>query len=326
MSPGAGDIPKRAHSAVNSWREVRNAINVLNQRIDELIPGSGGVTAPDDPAYLLENFSDGSYPLLPNRRRLVQGANISLSDGGAAGDLTVAATGDVTAAAVLTDHALLRGDGGAKGIQSRGASLDDNDGILCKHIKPSHATNPVAATGNIWYNETTKTHRLNADDAIHNIVGAEALTASDDEVVNTTVETIFADTKVIKANSLVIGASYEFLAFGKLSTDATIDYTFRLKLNSTTVVDSGALTQTSVSGGWFLRGAFTIRSIGVFGTVQGNAEVGYPRGNSRPIYTASPATSIDSTITLTFGVSVQMSALGASKSATLQQLILKKVS
>ncbi len=98
MSPVAGDIPKRAHSAVNSWREVRNAINVLNQRIDELIPGSAGVTAPDDPAYLLENYSDGSYPLLPNRRRLVAGANIGLSDGGAAGDLAVAATGVTTEA------------------------------------------------------------------------------------------------------------------------------------------------------------------------------------------------------------------------------------
>ena len=37
MSPVAGDIPKRAHSSVNSWREVKNAIDVLNQRIDEAI-------------------------------------------------------------------------------------------------------------------------------------------------------------------------------------------------------------------------------------------------------------------------------------------------
>lgn len=30
----AGDIPKRARSNVNSWREVKNAIDVLNQRTD----------------------------------------------------------------------------------------------------------------------------------------------------------------------------------------------------------------------------------------------------------------------------------------------------
>lgn len=96
MSPVATDVPKRAHSAVNSWREVRNAINVLNQRIDELIPGAPGVTAPDDPAYLLENYSDGSFGLLPNRRRLVAGTNISLTDAGAGSTLTVAATGVAT--------------------------------------------------------------------------------------------------------------------------------------------------------------------------------------------------------------------------------------
>lgn len=35
--PVAGDIPKRAHSNVKSWREVKNAIDVLNQRIDAAI-------------------------------------------------------------------------------------------------------------------------------------------------------------------------------------------------------------------------------------------------------------------------------------------------
>lgn len=39
MSPIAGDIPERAHSNVKSWREVKNAIDVLNQRIGEASTG-----------------------------------------------------------------------------------------------------------------------------------------------------------------------------------------------------------------------------------------------------------------------------------------------
>ena len=96
--PVAGDIPKRAHSNVNSWREVKNAINVLNQRIDELIPsGGGGLTCPADLSYLLENTTDGAdVTLLPNRRILAAGANVTLTDAGAGSTLTVAASGVAT--------------------------------------------------------------------------------------------------------------------------------------------------------------------------------------------------------------------------------------
>ena len=37
--------------------------------------------------------------------------------------------GDVTAAAILTDHALVRGDGGGKGVQDSGIIVDDTDNI-----------------------------------------------------------------------------------------------------------------------------------------------------------------------------------------------------
>jgi hypothetical protein len=45
--PVLGDIPKRARSNVDSWRETRNAVDVLNQRIDEII-AAGPITV--DPA------------------------------------------------------------------------------------------------------------------------------------------------------------------------------------------------------------------------------------------------------------------------------------
>ncbi len=68
---------------------------------------------------------------------------------------SVAGGGNVTAAANLTDNALIRGDGGAKGIQDSGWLLDDNDDLLC----PVGAalffgdadTNIGATTGNLGF-------------------------------------------------------------------------------------------------------------------------------------------------------------------------------
>lgn len=42
---------------------------------------------------------------------------------------TVAGTGDVTAAANITDNAIVRGDGGAKGVQESGILIDDSDNV-----------------------------------------------------------------------------------------------------------------------------------------------------------------------------------------------------
>jgi hypothetical protein len=42
---------------------------------------------------------------------------------------TPAGGGDVTAAAVMTDHTIVRGDGGAKGVQDSGITIDDSDNV-----------------------------------------------------------------------------------------------------------------------------------------------------------------------------------------------------
>jgi len=55
--------------------------------------GGGGVTAPNDSAFVLENDTDGANDaLLSNRRILTAGAGITLTDSGAGGALTVAAS------------------------------------------------------------------------------------------------------------------------------------------------------------------------------------------------------------------------------------------
>lgn len=64
--------------------------------------------------------------------QLIEGTNITLTTGGtgSAGTVTIAASGgsgDVTAAASLTDEAIVRGDGGVKGVQTSGVTISDTN-------------------------------------------------------------------------------------------------------------------------------------------------------------------------------------------------------
>lgn len=68
------------------------------------------------------------------RRMNFIGAGVEVADDSANGrtNVTIAGgsgSGDVTAAANMTDHTLIRGDGGAKGIQDSGITVDDSDNI-----------------------------------------------------------------------------------------------------------------------------------------------------------------------------------------------------
>lgn len=44
-------------------------------------------------------------------------------------DIISTLSGDVSAGAIMTDHAIVRGDGGAKGVQDTGITIDDSDNI-----------------------------------------------------------------------------------------------------------------------------------------------------------------------------------------------------
>jgi len=74
-------------------------------------------------------LSDNQIWVLPDE----DGDNLDFLQTDGAGNLAWAAggggAGDVTAAAVLADHTLIRGDGGAKGIQDSGIDIDDADNI-----------------------------------------------------------------------------------------------------------------------------------------------------------------------------------------------------
>lgn len=54
-----------------------------------------------------------------------------LTSGGAGADVSwsAAGSGDVTAGAVMTDNTIVRGDGGSKGVQDSGVTIDDTDNV-----------------------------------------------------------------------------------------------------------------------------------------------------------------------------------------------------
>ena len=54
-------------------------------------------------------------------------ADVLVTDGAGNLSWSPAGAGDVTAAAVITDHSIVRGNGGAKGVQDSGILIDDND-------------------------------------------------------------------------------------------------------------------------------------------------------------------------------------------------------
>lgn len=59
---------------------------------------------------------------------------------------TAAGSGDVSAAAVLADNAVLRGNGGSKGIQDSGLSIDDSDNLTGVNNVTGSDTNFVTGT------------------------------------------------------------------------------------------------------------------------------------------------------------------------------------
>ena len=92
-------------------------------------------------AYKPLTLSNGSTSYSKVRRIILDG-NLDISNPSTgvvsfdmadfAADLTAAITagaGDVTSSANITDHAIVRGDGGAKGIQQSAVIIDDSDNV-----------------------------------------------------------------------------------------------------------------------------------------------------------------------------------------------------
>lgn len=154
-------------------------------------------------------------------------------------------------------------------------------------------------------------------------------TADSATVSNTAVETNFSITESIAANHWRIAKAFEYVVYGKYSTDGAVPGTAQLKVKLGSVVlnDSGAITLniSKANAGWHIKGVFVCRTIGGSGTVSAGAsfnidgtvladEVTVPSNGTKTIATTSAQT---------FQISVTMSAADLDNSFTLENLILK---
>lgn len=145
-------------------------------------------------------------------------------------------------------------------------------------------------------------------------------------VANTVTETTFTSQYEIPASQLQPGSVVRIRAAGVFGTDAVAPTVrLRVKLDATTVLDSGAVTLTGglTAQGWFLRGDMVCFTDGATGTVdaQGLAEfaTGATGGQFVNMENGSTAT-IDTTTPQTITVTVEWGAADADNTITLREL------
>ena len=147
----------------------------------------------------------------------------------AKGRLTSAATGgttDVTAAAVIADNAVMRGDGGARGAQSSSATIDDNGKLQVK--AGNQSTNPANVGGTHYWNATqTGNAAATETDAFSHTIAAATLNTNGDTI--------------------------EFEASGTIAASASVDKRIKVIFGTTTIFDTGNLAITAATD-WMLYG------------------------------------------------------------------------
>lgn len=156
--------------------------------------GGGGTTSP------LTTKGD-IYGYSTTNARLPVGANgtvITADSGEALGvKWGTAGAGDVTAAAVMTDNTLIRGDGGAKGIQDSGITIDDSDNIT--NVTSITVGNTGLTVGaSVPFSDSTGTLTLQNVDAL-DATSEATIEAAIDALANLT--SIGSSTGIIKVTA-----------------------------------------------------------------------------------------------------------------------------
>jgi hypothetical protein len=130
-------------------------------------------------------------------------------------------------------------------------------------------------------------------------------------------ETLFNQNTTIPANAMIAGSTLRLKAFGAYNTDSTVvaqglTLEFKVKLGSTIVIDSGALTPANNAANkqWEMEGLFVITSAGSGGTLNGAGDIGINNGAFAGTFTslASSGVAINTTISNVLGISVQWAA------------------
>jgi hypothetical protein len=146
---------------------------------------------------------------------------------------------------------------------------------------------------------------------------------ADRTIANTTTETtLFQDTGAIgtrttPANSLFIGTTFRVLLSGIIDTSGNQNITLRAKLNGVTVATTGAISiNADPNDFWKIEIDFTIRTVGVTGSVIGTGQFTHENSNGH-LTLASPVV-IDTTVANTFDITAQWNTADPTNTITTQ--------
>lgn len=193
-------------------------------------------------------------------------------------------------------------------------------------INVSHATDPIAEVGNIYYAEDDKTLKAETDQGIGGVGVVVARSTFPHKISNTTVKTAFNTKHAIPANTAVVGKVFRVTAQGTCNFDATTSVTLTLEVQGVTFLVNTVSQIAVTTGAWFFTGMFTINII-VLGNVfsRANGSMGMPRdeyvniGNNGLAVISTEASDADIELMVT------MSLASASKWMQADQLIIEEV-
>lgn len=145
-------------------------------------------------------------------------------------------------------------------------------------------------------------------------------------IANTVTETAFTSSYDIPAGTLVVGSVVRVLLYGAYGTDAVAPtLRIRLKLDSTTVIDTTAITLASsvTARGWCAEAQLVVASAGAGGTINPDATIQFGTGAAAatPInLPGTPGTSLDTTVDQTVTVTAEWGTADADNTITLRQM------
>lgn len=166
------------------------------------------------------------------------------------------------------------------------------------------------------------------------VVGVIYRSIADKTVANTLTETSLVGTGVpgqsgtLGANFFNVGSSLRWRLMGYLSDTGTPTLQIKVKLGSTIIYDTTAITLPNLSGNqlFFMEGRSTCRTTGATGTVFSTSEVFCNTGASSlgnlDLIVPTAAVTIDTTVSQTFDVTATWGTASASNSITINNFSL----
>lgn len=196
------------------------------------------------------------------------------------------------------------------------ANNSSNTFFKCEQNGKVTLTNPSATTSKI-------------------VSGVMATVTADKNIASSTTETTLIGTmaginKTIGASHLTAGKTYRFKLTGYIGNTGTPTIRVKIKLGSTVILDSTAVTMVTITGSQMFKveGEITCRTIGASGTVIGQADFQYYSTQTtvnRMSIVSTSAVTYDTTAIGAFDITAQWGTNSASNTITSTNFILEEI-